>query len=279
MAEFHNLNVTDASNTDRFPENMAPSGINDGARALEGLAARWYFDTNYSVISTLSGSVIQMTLNRTSITLTGTTSNYIADLLVAFTVGSSDVSGPCSVRLNDIQTLSLRDSQGVSLSGTALPSGTRACIVKDGTNNYFRLLSPEINPKSGTWTPVLTCETPGNLSIAYSLQSGRYIRHGNLVTVWFGITTSTFTHTTASGAVSITGLPFTSITGIAFAGTMEWSGITKAGYTDVIPQVQQGVTTMRIRCAGSGQGSNNIEIADMPAGGTVILNGSVTYNV
>ena len=39
-AEINDLSTTDGSNTGRFPENMNPSAVNDGARALEGMLAR-----------------------------------------------------------------------------------------------------------------------------------------------------------------------------------------------------------------------------------------------
>jgi hypothetical protein len=74
VAEIHDLNTTDASNTGRFPENMAPSAVNNGARALEGLIARFYTDLVTAPVATLSGSAIQFTSSRTSLTLTGTTS-------------------------------------------------------------------------------------------------------------------------------------------------------------------------------------------------------------
>ena len=50
-AEINDLDITDASNTGRFPENQAPSSVNDGARALEGLIARWHENTNSSIVS------------------------------------------------------------------------------------------------------------------------------------------------------------------------------------------------------------------------------------
>jgi len=49
MSEINDLTVTDASNTARFPEGMRVNAINDSARELEGLIARWYKDTNGSV--------------------------------------------------------------------------------------------------------------------------------------------------------------------------------------------------------------------------------------
>ena len=39
-AEINDLNIVDDSNVARFPENQAPSTVNDGARALEGIVAR-----------------------------------------------------------------------------------------------------------------------------------------------------------------------------------------------------------------------------------------------
>ena len=100
MAEIHDLDTTDANNTGRFPENQAPSTVNDGARALEGIIARWEEDTNFSKVATLSGSVIQWTAHRTSLTLTGTTSNYVADLVIGFTMGGNPTTGPTSVNIN-----------------------------------------------------------------------------------------------------------------------------------------------------------------------------------
>src|SRR3990167_2667441 len=102
MPEIHDLNPTDASNTARFPENQAPSTVNNGARALEGLIARWFFDTDHSVVATVSGSVIQMTVNRTSLTLTGTTANYKANLVVGWQQGATVNPSPCSINLNGI---------------------------------------------------------------------------------------------------------------------------------------------------------------------------------
>lgn len=61
----------------------------------------------------------------------------------------------------------------------------------------------------GTWTPTLTFATPGDLSVSYGSQRvGRYIKLGNWVLCTFSLT-PTPTFTTASGAPSITGLPFT----------------------------------------------------------------------
>ena len=143
MPEIHDLVPTDASNVGRFPENQAPSSLNNGARALEGMIARWHRDTNFSVVATISASLITITANRSSLTLTGTTSNYIADLKMAFTMGANPNTGPVRVTVNTLGPIELRDNQGVSLTSSVLLAGARVMMVKDASNDYFRLLLPD----------------------------------------------------------------------------------------------------------------------------------------
>lgn len=62
--------------------------------------------------------------------------------------------------------------------------------------------------ESGTWTPTLTFDTPGDLSVAYSVQVGDYRRCGDVVSAAFRVALTTWTHTTASGSLRIGGFPF-----------------------------------------------------------------------
>jgi hypothetical protein len=64
--------------------------------------------------------------------------------------------------------------------------------------------------EEGTFTPAITFATPGDLSVAYSFQVGTYTKIGNRVIASVNIVTSSFSFTTASGTLSITGLPYTS---------------------------------------------------------------------
>ena len=79
--------------------------------------------------------------------------------------------------------------------------------------------------EEGGWTPVVTFDTPGDLNVVYSTQTGSYTKKGREVTVTGEIVTSTFTHTTASGSLRITGIPIAESTGfIVFScdlGTLE----------------------------------------------------------
>ena len=132
---------------------------------------------------------------------------------------------------------------------------------------------------ANTWTPVITFATPGDLSVAYSQQIGKYTREGNRVTAHFRIVTSTFTHTTASGNLSITGLPFTSgtLTNFFQGGALMWEGITKATYTDINPVVASNSAVISLVASGSGVAGSVVGVPDMPTGGTVALTGTVSY--
>ena len=133
-----------------------------------------------------------------------------------------------------------------------------------------------------TWTPVLTFATPGNLSVAYTTQQGTYTKTGNAVTVRGQITTSTFTHTTASGTLLITGLPFASQTTPAAAitvGSVSWAGITKAGFTDIVPEIVNNSSQIVFVASQSGAAASNVVAADVPTAGTVALVFTVSYQI
>lgn len=63
--------------------------------------------------------------------------------------------------------------------------------------------------RSGTFEPSISFTTPGNLNVAYSTRLGAWTLMGKRLHVSVQVTASTFTHTTASGTLIITGLPFT----------------------------------------------------------------------
>ncbi len=227
MAETQDLTQTAGSHP-RWPESMAPSSVNDSARLNEGIIVRWFFDTNYSIACTVSGTVVQMTANRVSLTLTGTTSNYMADLLMAFTCGSTALNGPgLSVNINGIGPISLRDSEGVSLSTTFAVAGTRVLITKDSANNYFRVLAPPTAISQNTYTP-------GNIGTANIAAHTEYVcqwmRVGSVVTVSGRVTirpTASATLTTMNFSLPVTGGVFASaqqLGGTAFDALSQCGG-------------------------------------------------------
>lgn len=132
---------------------------------------------------------------------------------------------------------------------------------------------------SGSWTPVLTCATPGDLAITYSLQIGAYFRIGDMIVATCQLVTSAFTHTTASGIVSITGLPFTSenVANQWWNGACELSGYTQAGYTSWTAQVRNNSAAANIYVGGSGATAGLAQISSFPTAGTVRIHFTVIY--
>jgi hypothetical protein len=135
--------------------------------------------------------------------------------------------------------------------------------------------------EEGTWTPSLAINTPGDLSVTYSTQTGYYTKIGRLVNVSFQIVTSAFTHTTASGAWRVAGVPFLAASNTLYVnGTIAaFQGITKANYTTFGSTTSTGTAQFLLYASGSAQGLDNVNAADIPSGGSVLLYGSFTYIV
>jgi hypothetical protein len=134
--------------------------------------------------------------------------------------------------------------------------------------------------EEGTWTPVLTFVTPGNLNVVYSVQVGTYTKVGREVHLHVHLTLSTFTHTTASGNLNITGSPFTAANNnLVNTGVLAWTGITKANYTAMALAMTPNSAVGIVRASGSGQVLATLTTADMPTGGTPQLHGQMTFHV
>jgi hypothetical protein len=130
----------------------------------------------------------------------------------------------------------------------------------------------------GSWTPVLTFAAPGDLSVSYSTQFGSFVKIGRLVIAKFTIITSAFTWSTASGVLTITGLPFASASETsANRGAASFSGITKANYTQFTPFAVINTGTINFDASGSAQPQSTVNAADMPSGGSVQLRGNIPY--
>jgi hypothetical protein len=131
--------------------------------------------------------------------------------------------------------------------------------------------------EEGDWTPVLTFTTPGDVAVTYATQLGEYTKVGREVTLRGSVTTSTFTHTTASGNLTITGLPFAVGGSIFPRGALLWGGITKAGYTNIVATGTS--SSVMFSASGSGVANSGVVVADTPTGGTVRLEFTLHYRV
>lgn len=129
--------------------------------------------------------------------------------------------------------------------------------------------------EEGTWTPTFTFTTPGDLNIVYSTQSASYTKVGRRTLQTFRMTTSTFTHSTASGSLQISGLAIANGNADGVYGPLSWSGITKAGFTAILNSMGGGASVITVMASGSGVARANVMAADMPTGGSVILHGNI----
>ena len=132
--------------------------------------------------------------------------------------------------------------------------------------------------EEGTWTPGITFATPGNLSVTYSAQTGRYTKIGRFVFIECYVQTSAFTHTSASGVLAVTGLPFTvpdvfqGVAACAFRGwtdTLGWIGARPA----------RDSTTVDFIISESATALVQVTAAIMPTGGTVDIRFQLGYIV
>jgi len=137
--------------------------------------------------------------------------------------------------------------------------------------------------EEGTWTPVLTFATPGDLAVTYNAnqQTGTYTIIGDRIVIAFAVGTSSFTYTTASGNLQLTGLPYTAklVSGIQNIGSTVFGGITKVGYTQVVPRVNSNTSLIDFIASGSGVVQSNVASADVPTTSSVVLRGTLVYQL
>jgi hypothetical protein len=122
--------------------------------------------------------------------------------------------------------------------------------------------------EEGTFTPAYTFATVGDLTFASTVRDGRYTKIGNRVFISGYCQTDTFTWTTASSYIQITGLPFTSISNFNGGGSIVMSGYTKAGYNNLFMETSNS-TFMYVLAGGSGVGLAELTAADFTTGGVV----------
>lgn len=133
--------------------------------------------------------------------------------------------------------------------------------------------------EEGTWTPVLTFETPGDVARTVATALGWYTKTGNQVDLWWNLNYSNFTHTTASGNLIITGVPIAPSADASgyYAGSMVVAGITKAGYTQFNPVLAVSTPIIYFFASGSGAAYAQVAFGDVPTGTQKVFRGHISY--
>lgn len=187
------------------------------------------------------------------------------------------VTGNVNIDGSGNVSISTALASNLSLAGTTALTG--------GQLAFPAIALPSADPNTlddyeeGIWTPTLTFATPGDVAVTYSTRVGFYTKVGREVTLRWNIVTSAFTHTTASGSMQISGLPFSNSATASSGsrGVLDWGGINKALYTQVLASVGAGANVLTLQANGMGQPAALVMNTDTPTGGTITLAGTITY--
>ena len=133
--------------------------------------------------------------------------------------------------------------------------------------------------EEGTFTPALTCVTPGDLSTTYLVQLGSYVKIGRSVQVLVHLQTSSWVYTTASGNVKVTGMPFASNSSGTAAAAMGINTVNTGGpAVTVAGMLSSGATEVLIYSSTPASGGTaNVTVGALPSGATHIMIFQLNY--
>lgn len=185
--------------------------------------------------------------------------------------------------IQDIRTSASPTFAGATLTALLDISGASAGQIKyPATQNPSANANTQDDYEEGTWTPVLTFATPGDLAISsYTTQTATYTKIGRLIALSFAVViiAGNFTWTTSSGNAQITGLPFTALTlaGHTWHGALRFGGVTKATFTQVVARIASNNAVVTFGASASAVATALLVAADVPSGGGVNFATAMTY--
>lgn len=133
---------TDANNNTAapqgFPENMAPSGVNDAARAVMGATKRWFNQINGTVTS---GG----TANAQTLTYSVAPGAYFTGMRFLFKVGVTN-TGSATLNVHSLGAKTIKDMYGNALVGSELTLNSYAEVIYDGTDMILLRTAQYLGP-------------------------------------------------------------------------------------------------------------------------------------
>lgn len=273
-AAFTGGTLTSAINEAPIVTIASAATVNIGAAAANTISISG--TTTITAFDTIASGALRRLHFQGALTLTHNGTSLILPTAANITTAAGDMAEFVSLGSGNWRCIGYERSDGTTpaLGPTSDPTFdtltlTSGQIVFPATQVPSANANTLDDYEEGTWTPALTFVTPGDLSVTYAFQTGLYTKIGRQITASFIVETSSFTHSTASGQLRLTGLPFVSNASAAFSGSGEvgYTGITKAGYTSHIASVLQNSTSMQLISSGSAQPFSNVEATDMPSGG------------
>lgn len=258
---------------------VAFNGLNGTGILIETIDPVYPINSGSSS-STLPWAIAGGTADAITATYSPAISSLTDGLLLSFRALAANATATPTFSPNGLTPLTITENGGVALSPGNIANSLAEYIVRYNlANTRWELLNPNTTGTTGNGTLAITFATPGNLAVTYSSNTYNYYRIGNMVHFDINIVTSSFTFTTASGNLMITGFPFTISNTNAPYGALVWGGITKTGYTNMVLGGGSNTTTVNVFASGSGQAAANVTAADTPTAGTVLLRGSLTFRI
>lgn len=261
----------------------------------------WDSNLNLSANSHINGFATTVRAISTNVTLT------VASALTQFFTGDASfgtdniimpvtstlVAGQAYTIVNTSTAYALTVQSSGANTIISVPAGYTAyviCVLNSGTTaaSWYAALqapsAPTFGITSGSWTPTISAQTPGTLSVSYSTQSGSWIRIANSGTNFCIMKcrmTATPTWGTASGDVYITGLPFTASGGgegaVFSQSASVWTWSTSR--TQLNLSMFQSPIAIKISKQISAQNSANMQVSDITTASSQIFNFQMTYLV
>lgn len=217
----------------------------------------------------------------------------VAGTVIATTWANTTLTDIATALTNSLSTDG--STASVSLSGKTMTGGTFSGPSVTGTMNLdggqiafpaVAIPSANVNTlddyEEGTWTPTLTFVTAGNLVVAYTTRIGTYTKIGDLVNLMVDVFTSTFTHTTASGFLQITGVPFSpTVANVAAGGFLRGfnlSSVTVPAQICMVIDIAGSVIQIEY-CEYNAGGNSRVATGSSATGVQKALRGTLTYKV
>jgi hypothetical protein len=129
------------------------------------------------------------------------------------------------------------------------------------------------------WTPSISFQVPGDLSVVYYQRLGFYSRIGDIVTLTFSIN-FTATFTTSSGAFEITALPATvqnSAGSNAYGNCIFQTIVYPTGCTSICLEAVNNTAIMYVSGNGSGVLGGYVSQTQVTSGVEFLIQGSISY--
>lgn len=131
-----------AAPPDGFPEDQAPSTVNDSARELMAAIARWYGDTNGSLVLGGTGAAYTLTTNSSYAALT-----ELPPLIVEI---NADNTGAATLAVDGLAAKDIKLPDGSDPAAGALQDGAVVILIYENSADDFFLVAGASGAPTGT---------------------------------------------------------------------------------------------------------------------------------